>query len=471
MSDVPDPTARIAQRGTLAVSIGTAVITAQPILLAVALPEFARVFDLSVAQAASLNVVYFAPMLALLIPLGRISDRVHRREMYVLGFLIMAVGAGVVIISGGIVGALFGRVIQGVGAATSICINRAILVTVVPSAGRARAMATMQASSSVGMIAGLLSAGTVVGFLGWQAPFILTLPFALVAAGSARLLLPKLRPADVSGEIKLGMSAIFAGAMLFLGVGLSIPSSGFLTGLEVTLLLTSGMAAIAFFVHRDRRQDSHYLDWDLLSNDFARRLMLGAGAFHGVRSALLVVIPFHMQVGLGLSPFSSSLVLMGIASGEVFFARTSGRMYDSRGPGAAVRLGLVLAGIGLLGIGAMASVAGVFLAAAVMLVIGSGSALFQTSANAALFSVSRRENSGVVSSLLAMCISLGLALGSMSSGLFLDLIEGAAQRFGRTAGHAMVFAASAAYLTLSVSLLLVWTVLRSILSSRQIPEA
>lgn len=466
MTDDPDTALRAARRGTAAVSIGTAVITAQPILLAVALPEFAEAFDLSVAEAATLNVVYFAPMLALLIPLGRISDRLHRRAMYVLGFVIMAAGAGVVLQFDSMVGAVVGRIIQGVGAATSICINRAILVAVVPIDRRARAMAVMQASSSAGMIAGLFSAGTIVGILGWQAPFILTLPFASVAAASARLLLPDLAPGRITGELRLGSSVLLAGAMLLVGVGLSIQASGYLTAAQSIIVMICGLIALSSFVRRDRRLDSPYLDWELLNSSFARRLMIGAGLFQGVRAGLLVVIPFHVQVGLGLAPLVSSVALAGVALGEVVFARMSGRMYDSQGPLTAVRRGIRIAGSFLLLVGVVAPFSGPVAVALLMLVIGSGSALFQTATNAALFSVSRKENSGVVSSLLAMCISLGLALGSMSSGLFLDLAEGVATGFGRSGGEAMVLASSAAYIGLALGVVLVRSSVHAALAPR-----
>ncbi len=94
----------------------------------VALPTIALEFGTDLPTAQWVIIGNGLTIAALLVPMGRLSDLLGRKRIYVLGALIFAIGALLAGVSGSIAGLIGARVFVGVGSAMTQGTAMAILV-------------------------------------------------------------------------------------------------------------------------------------------------------------------------------------------------------------------------------------------------------------------------------------------------------------------------------------------------------
>src|SRR3954463_12957856 len=86
------------------------------------------------------------------------------------------------------------RVVQGLGAAAAVPASLALIGSLFPPGReRTRALSLLAATTSAGVISGLLAGGVLTGVLGWRWVFLALAPLALGAAATARALVPEAR--------------------------------------------------------------------------------------------------------------------------------------------------------------------------------------------------------------------------------------------------------------------------------------
>ena len=187
-------------------------------------------------------------------------------------------------------------------------------------------------------------------------------------------------------------------------------------------LFAATVAAGALFVRRERRTAFPMLDLSLF-----RRLPFAAGIASGLLSYVvlfgtLFVVPFYLELGLGLGPARSGLLLgvMPVALGIA--APLSGRLAE--------RLGarpLTVAGMALV-VAAMAALVAFHgspaTIAAELAVLGLGLGTFTPPNNAAIMGGVPRQQSGLASGVLNTTRGLGTAMGLAFTSLVFGAVAG-----------------------------------------------
>ena len=184
------------------------------------------VFDLEIPlpegldQAAWIVNVYLIAYVVVMPFVGRLSDMIGRRAVYVSALLLFLIGSIWVPLAGSFNSFLVGRVLTAVGGGAMVPVAMAVVGDVYRQEKRASALGTLGAIDTAGWVWGPLYGALLIRFLSWQWQFYLNVPLALIGIAAAWWALADLpRPAhkermDWGGVVTLSI------ALLALNLGL-----------------------------------------------------------------------------------------------------------------------------------------------------------------------------------------------------------------------------------------------------------
>jgi EmrB/QacA subfamily drug resistance transporter len=255
-----DPTARrtltIASLATLATFLDTTI-------LYVAFPDISATF--SGTDAAELSWVlnaYTIVFAALLIPAGKVADRVGHRKVFLGGsalFTVASVACGLAPTAETLIAF---RVVQAVGAAALIPSSLALVMRAFPRDQIPKAVAIWGAAGAVAGALGPTLGAAIVEGMGWRWAFYLNLPIGLftVVAGARTVRESSDPETRVPSAIGVVLVA-FAAGLLSYGV-VESDRFGWTGGRTLAVLGAGVLLAVAFVAHQ-RRSPAPVLDLDL----------------------------------------------------------------------------------------------------------------------------------------------------------------------------------------------------------------
>lgn len=255
-----DPTARrtltIASLATLATFLDTTI-------LYVAFPDISATF--SGTDAAELSWVlnaYTIVFAALLIPAGKVADRVGHRKVFLGGsalFTVASVACGLAPTAETLIAF---RVVQAVGAAALIPSSLALVMHAFPRDQIPKAVAIWGAAGAVAGALGPTLGAAIVEGMGWRWAFYLNLPIGVftVVAGARTVRESSDPETRVPSAIGVVLVA-FAAGLLSYGV-VESDRFGWTGGRTLAVLGAGVLLAVAFVAHQ-RRSPAPVLDLDL----------------------------------------------------------------------------------------------------------------------------------------------------------------------------------------------------------------
>lgn len=186
--DQPDPTPGTTSSPPAALPREIWVLVAAAFVIAVgfglvapALPEFARSFDVGVT-AASVVISAFAFMRLVFAPAsGRLVQRMGEQPVYLAGLLIVALSTGACAIAQSYWQLLVFRGLGGIGSTMFTVSAVGLLVRISPPSARGRVTGLYATSFLLGNIGGPLVGGALLRF-GLRVPFVIYMISLLVAA-------------------------------------------------------------------------------------------------------------------------------------------------------------------------------------------------------------------------------------------------------------------------------------------------
>ena len=204
-----------------ALGIGTfqSVIAHNSII--VVLPVIADHFDTDLATVQWVVLAELLVLSSLLMPMGRLSDIVGRKQIYTVGLVVFLTGLVLAGFSTSITSLVMAKTLQGVGSAMSQGTAMAMIVSSFPGAERGKALGLNMSVVGAGGITGPVVGGILAGTLGWRWVFLSSVPVGIVALIVAYVVLDSRLYARDTQRPKFD----------WLGAALS-------TGTLVTLLLT-----------------------------------------------------------------------------------------------------------------------------------------------------------------------------------------------------------------------------------------
>jgi MFS family permease len=188
-------------------------------------------------------------------------------------------------------------------------VGRLTLVRTFPKSELVRAMSFVAIPGLIGPMLGPLAGGLIVAYLHWRLIFFLNIPIGIVGLILVWLRLPDYRAADVKPLDLLGL-ILFGSGIALLSYVLEIFGEHTLSAGEVLGLLGISLALLfGYGLHAARTPFPLLQMWlfrirtfaAAVSGSFVTRLGIGGVPF---------LLPLLYQVGLGLTPVESGLLIM-----------------------------------------------------------------------------------------------------------------------------------------------------------------
>jgi EmrB/QacA subfamily drug resistance transporter len=316
--------ARSEARSTLVVaSLATLATFLDTTILYVAFPDIGRTF--SGASPAELSWVlnaYTIVFAALLIPAGKIADRVGHRRAFLIGSVVFTAASMACGLAPTAELLIVFRIAQAIGGATLIPSSLALVMHAFPREQLPRVVAIWGAAGAVAGALGPTLGAAVVEALGWRWAFFINLPVGVFTVVSGRRHLRETSDPGTRAPA-LGGVALVASAAAVLSYAVVETETFGWASRRTAGVIALGLVLVAAFVAHQRRTAAPVLDLDLFAiRNFTWGNLAGI-AFGLAFSAMFLGSILFLTEVWGWSILRAGF---GVAPGPAFVAVLAPRM-------------------------------------------------------------------------------------------------------------------------------------------------
>ncbi len=340
----------------LALSMGLASLGTS--IANIALPALAEAFSAPFHEVQTVVVAYLAALTVSVLVAGRLGDRHGLKPMLVAGLALFTVASLLCAVAPSLWLLIGARALQGIGAAFLMTLAMALMRQTASEARVGRAMGLLGTVSALGTALGPSLGGLLIPMTGWRGVFWVQVPLAVLALVLAVALLPGVPAARATSHAnpRSAMNRALA------------------TNLGVNLLVAA------------------------------------------VMMTTLVVGPFYLGIGLGLTATEVGFVMAVGPVISIVSGVPSGRLVDAGGTSRVLAIGLVLLAVGAFLLAFLPNLIGVAGYVLAIIVLTPGYQLFQAANNTAALTDIPKERRGTVSGALNLSRNIGLIAGASLMG-------------------------------------------------------
>lgn len=300
-------------------------------ILSTAMPQVLR--DLN--GVAHLSWVFSAYMLAatVAVPIvGRLSDSLGRRFVYLVAMVLFLVGSVLSGLSQSMGQLIFCRVLQGIGGGGMMVSAMAAVGDLFPPAVRGKYQGYIGASYAISSMIGPFLGGWITHAASWRWVFFINLPLGCFALWLVAKALPvrrrggSLRQVDWWGALALVLTLV----PLLIAIVSSGTRSAWHAGPTVWLLL-GAFAAFVGFLFVERKAVSPIITFRLFFNRSYAVAILGNFLTAIAMFGAILFIPLFAQGVLRLSPTQAGMVVTPMMLGVVASSAVCGQIISRTG--------------------------------------------------------------------------------------------------------------------------------------------
>ena len=295
-------------------------------MMFVAFPAIADAFPATSPAVLSWVVtVYGIVLAALLIPSGRLADRLGRRRVFLVGLAVFGAGALASGLAPGPAALIGARAVQAAGGAMVLPASMGVLLAEFPPSRRGTAIGTWGGVGGVATVAGPLIGSALLATVGWRGVLLVNVALAVIAfVGGARVLhesrVPDARLTDLGGSALLVITVTALALAITQG-----PARGWSDPLVVGALFAAGAAGTAL-VRRSTRRPDAVLDLELLADPLFRAANVVAFTFSAAFFAMFFGLVLfvtemwgepHSRAGLYVIPAQLTAAVVSFTGGKV----------------------------------------------------------------------------------------------------------------------------------------------------------
>ncbi|MFC9331911.1 MFS transporter [Kitasatospora sp. NPDC057015] len=421
-------------------------------ITALVFPALEGHFRADLATVEWVALAYLLVLVALLAPVGRLSDLVGRKTMYLWGFAVFAAAS----LGAGLAGSLWVlvafRAVQAVGGAMMQANSVALVARGVPERAMRGALGVQAAAQGLGLALGPTLGGLLVQHASWRWAFWINVPIGLLGILAGWFLLPRThpgaprpdpgarpsdprrtplapvarRPSVVHGPSVVHRPAtgvrargggfdllgllLLAGASGALLLALSTASGLPLPGWAPSVLLLTSAALAVALARQEQRAERPIIAPGLVNTPGVR-----AGLAVALLGYLLLFCPLVLGpmtlAARGVPVARAGLVITLLPAAFALAATVGGRLLPGHwSDGVRCRWGAATAGAGLVLLALLPG--GVPSAVVALPVVGYGLGLLLPANNALVMRLIPAECSAVGGGMVNMVRSLGTAFGT-----------------------------------------------------------
>ena len=408
----PDIDANSLKRSVLLVATVAAFLT--PFMgsaVNLALPAIGKEYNANAIELGWVISSFILSSAIFLLPLGRLADIIGRKRVFSYGILLFTISTFVILFSWNIRVLIFLRTLQGVSSAMIFGTSLAIITSVFKPGERGRAMGINITSTYLGLSLGPVIGGMLTQYLGWKSIFAFLVPVGLISY----ILVKKIKTewADASQEKFDWRGSVVYGIALFASMyGFSkLPSAG------GWVFLFSGLAFAIIFYLLEMKITNPVFDFRLV---FQNRVFAFSGIaaliHYSATSATGFFISLYLQYLKGFDARTAGLIMISQPLAMTLLSPVAGKLSDKHNPGAIASIGMGMTSLGLIMLCFMTTDTPYYVLVLLLLLMGTGFALFSSPNSNAIMSSVEKRHLGVASAavgtmrMIGQMMSMGIAM-------------------------------------------------------------
>ena len=335
----------VAWRTLALTSVAVFVVSLDGTVLFVAFPSIRATFaDVSPAQLSWVLNAYTIVFGSLLVPAGRIADRIGRKRSFLTGLSLFTIASALCGLAPGAAWLIAARALQAVGAAFLLPSSLALVLHAFPATRRATAVSVWGAVGALAAAIGPSLGSLIVQYASWRWAFYLNVPIGLFAVlrGSRTLLESRdERAGDLPDPIGI---ALLVASVALIALGIVEGRGWGLVDPRTAASFGGGALLFIGFVLRSRRAASPAVDLSLFADRNYRLANLATFFFAVAFIAMFFTFVFFLTLRWHYSLFQAGLAITPGPLTVIPVAIAAGRIADRRGHrGVVVAGGLVFA--------------------------------------------------------------------------------------------------------------------------------
>lgn len=343
-------------------SLALAIVVIDITIVNVAIPSIRFEFNAGLHDVEWIIALYALVYAAFIITWGKLGDQFGRRRMFILGVATFVIGSLIVGTAPSIAVIIFGRFVQGMGAAMTSPSTLSLLSSTFTGRLRGFAFGIWGATAAAAAALGPLLGGFLTTYATWRWAFLINLPIGVIAILGAIFVVKESTDTlrqhriDLMGMLlaAVGLGGLVFGLIEGQGHGWITPTETFMLGNFVWPFSNIAVTPVVFLVSIVSLIAFLYYELRLESNGgeplFAFSLLRFKGFRYGLMTVLIValgefgilfVLPIYLQGARGFSAFQTGLILLPFAVANFVFAPLAGALSARFGPKWVVTTGMV----------------------------------------------------------------------------------------------------------------------------------
>ncbi|MEQ1714991.1 MAG: MFS transporter, partial [Hyphomicrobium sp.] len=306
-------------RNTIPLIVATALFMANldATVLATSLPAIATDLRLNPIHLKLALTTYLLALAVFIPASGWVADRYGPKQVFRAAMAVFALGSIACGLSTGLGSLVAARVLQGIGGAMMMPVGRLIVWRSVPKSEIISAAAWLTIPALLGPVLGPLLGGFISTYFNWRWIFWINIPVAIIGMALVTRFIPDIRERSAEAFDLKGFLLIGPGLSMFL-MGATLLGLDLVTGSVVSALLGGGLSLILGYVWCALKQTDPLIDLRLLKIPTFFAGVAGGFLFRAGIGAAPFLLPLLFQLGFGLTPFQSGLLIFATGFGAMF---------------------------------------------------------------------------------------------------------------------------------------------------------
>jgi EmrB/QacA subfamily drug resistance transporter len=391
-------------------------------IVQLALPDLGRVFDSTLESVSWVALAYLLGVAAFLPIFGQLCQIFGRKLLYIIGFVVFTGASALCGFAPDLATLIAFRALQGFGGAMLGANSMALVVTSTDKNLRARALGVFAGAQAVGISAGPVIGGLLLGTLGWPWVFWINVPFGLLAVVAGWMVLPVTAPQNQNQTFDWRGGLLLAPALAFAVLALNQVSAWGLTSPGLLGSFGAAIVLIFLFLRQERTAHSPMIDLALLDEPAFLAGALACALSYAMLYGMFFLASFALVRGYEETAIAAGLQLAIIPVSLGIVAPFAGGLADRLGTRLLSVTGMAICFVALLALTAivMRPVPNLWIGALGLVAFGAGLGLFIAPNNHATINVAPPNLSGVAGSLLNLTRVLGTVSGVASASAVLS---------------------------------------------------
>lgn len=388
------------------------------------LPVINSAFGSEIATVEWVVIIYLLIVSGLLLSFGRLGDIRGHKSIFLIGFSIFIVSSALCGWSPSIGALITFRGFQAFGAAMLAANSPAILTKNFPATQRGQALGLQATMTYLGLTVAPSLGGWLTDLISWRAVFYINVPVGLLAFMLAWSFIPQDSKTEAREPFDLRGAILFLAGLIALLLAMNQGYAwGWKSPLILSLFLFSGILLITF-IFIERRTENPVLDLHLFQYRVFSASVISAVLNYIAIFSILLLLPFYLLQGRGLSPSQAGLILTIQPIVMAIVAPISGSISDRIGTRIPSVLGMVLLCAGLVLMSRLGSDTSTYQVGMSLGIVGLGTGIFISPNNSAIMGSAPLQRQGIAAGILATARSTGMVLGvGLAGAVFTTILE------------------------------------------------